>query len=190
MSEKSEELFEQKWSLPEKFRLTDELLEQNNQRQREWRETLGVPTVSPQHKARQRALLVRQEYEQAGNTSLLPATQLSQLAEAYATLGRFDKAADLAPTDGERAEYLEFWSAVWRDDSASCAHGDGHYYAERDVFSVKLDADAVIMRCNMCGFRNCVPLPAEIEDQRKKRRAAREKFSGRHPLEVKQEFGT
>ena len=186
MSQKSEQAFNESWSLPEKFWLTDELLEKNNERQRVWREELNFVQCSPQQKARQRALTTRQSYERAGITHLLPA-QLSELAAAYAELGRYDKAAELEPDVHQRVEYDSILLAVWRHDSDWCRHPEKHQYAERDIFSIKIDADAVLLRCNECGFRNVRSIPEHIAAGRSKRENARVLYGGRAPLEVLQE---
>ena len=174
MSEQSEQQFDEQWHLPEKFRLTAEALAANDERQREWRALFGAFTpVSPQQKARRRALTTRDHYEAAGNTHLLPAQQRVELAAAFAELGRFDLAAMTSPAETERAEYYDIWLAVLKSESEWCRHPEKHQYAERDVFSVKLDRDAILLRCNLCGFRNVAALPNHIAEGREKRKRYR-----------------
>lgn len=188
MSEKSEQSFDTAWHLPKKFAISPELLAQNDARQKEWRESFGsFAQASPRQRARSRALLTRDNYEATGKDHLLP-DQLAELAEAYAELGRFDIAAETSLTPAMRGHYAEIWEAVLRDEADWCEHPEQHQYAERDVFSVKLDADVHLLRCNICGLRNVAPLPDHIAKGREKRARARELYSGKPPIEVKKEL--
>lgn len=171
MSEKSEQIFEEKWQLPEKFRLTDELLEKSDAEQSELRDLYKLENSSPVSAERKRALAQISDLLNIENPT---DAQKSQLAESYAVLGRFDKACEIAPTAFEQNDYADIWIAVHRDESEWCAHPKSARYAEKDVFSVELDAEAILYRCNTCRFRNVAPIDAELAGQRAKRKIARE----------------
>lgn len=186
----SEKQFDEKWYLPEKFRVTPELtpqmlkiLEQSDERQKELAEIFGSPNATPQMRERARAVMIRDRFESYDRETQenLPDAQKSEWANAYAILGRYDYAVNVAPTGNERVEYHDIWLAVWRDESETCAHPDNHHYAEKDVYSVKLNADAVLMKCNICRFRNVKPIPQFIEEGRQKRAEYRNRFTGEHP---------
>jgi hypothetical protein len=193
----SEQNFDKPWQLPEKFRLSadldserqKEILRQSEDKQKEWKSLYGQPfaQTSPQIRERARAVILKDEYEAYGIENLVE-SQRTELAEAYAILGHFDRAAELAPTTELKVEYVQVWSAVWRDDSAWCAHGKSSQFAEKDIYSVKHNADALLLRCNECGERNVAPTPKHIVDGRKKRQSVRESFSGLKPLEAKKEM--
>lgn len=193
----SEQKFDQPWQLPEKFRLSaeldtaqqKELLRKSLEKQNEWKSLYGQPfaQTSPQIRERARAAILKDEYENYGLDNLTE-SQKAELAEAYAILGHFDRAAGIAPSFEQRIEYAEIWGAVWRADFEWCGHAKQSQYAQKDIYSVKHEADAVLLRCNECGERNVVPAPKHIVDARKRRASVRENFSGLKPLEARKEL--
>ena len=96
----------------------------------------------------------------------------SENAEAWASLGAFDKAADIEPDKRRKKDYLSKHKALLIDDSEWCSHlkykiEDNHrlpnYFRESSVFSEKHGRVVAVLRCNECGFRNIAPLPSDLE---------------------------
>lgn len=189
---KSEQQFDERWDLPEKFRITAELtpkmrkiLEESDAQQKELLSAFGgISQQTPQTRERARAAMICEKYESMMTNDLfkvLPNAQKSEWANAYAILGRYDQATNISPTGDERAEYHDIWEAVWRDETETCEHPEHHHYAEKDVFSVKLNADCVLMKCNICRFRNVLPPPEFLTAARAKRAEHRNRFTGENP---------
>jgi hypothetical protein len=172
----------EKWDLPKPFQLTSELLAAADAQQKIWASEVNQPfaRLSPSARARGRAALI------AADVSATPADR----ADAYATIGRFDEAAAVCADEALFAEYTELWTVMIKDDNEWCNHPKSFQYVERDVYSIRHESDAHLLRCNQCGFRNLVAvLPEPIADLRRKRMESREKMRGMAPLEAKQLFG-
>ncbi len=138
----------EKWELPPRLRMDSaEKLAAADAAQRELARKVQSPfaSVSPSERERERAarlvaehkataellggyILVTQRREDlsGGERRQLAAARealpviLTQLAEAYAATGRYDKAAEYEPDEGKRDEYLRIWEAVWKNDGEWC----------------------------------------------------------------------
>jgi hypothetical protein len=103
-----------------------------------------------------------------------------QLAEAHATTGRFDLAAHYEYDRTESARHLHYWRAVWRDDEHFCScpptlAGLPQFFAAADVWSVKHNREAILVKCSACKCLNVTTkreVLAPILEQRAHRRAA------------------
>lgn len=101
-------------------------------------------------------------------------------AEAWASLGAFDKAADIEPDKRRKKEYRSKHKALIIDDSEWCIHPkyrmeEGqrlqNYFRESDVYSEKHGRIVSVLKCNECGFRNIAPLPPDLQKLSEDRKA-------------------
>jgi hypothetical protein len=109
----------------------------------------------------------------------------ARLSEAYASLGRFDLAAEMAPDLDVRKEYVEILAAINRDDGEWCECAPGRDHVLRDVFSLKHGRMVSIRRCTGCKGLNAGPLPVHLAEQRAHRAKAAGMVAGKTPEEAK-----
>lgn len=193
----------EKWALPERFQLDKERLKAAQEKQREWAAKVSTPArLSPSEFARGRAAqqipemedalaYVRQQIGQAmvsgGEFEELRTaeTQIKEdLAQAYADIGRFDKAGEYSV---QPEAYQAIWSAVW-GDGATCEHWilkPFPVYAVRKIWSLKEDKELPLLRCRICGVITVAPMPRNLEQQRQARQKAMEMVGKLPPDEAK-----
>lgn len=185
------------WQLPEKFHIAPEakdrdakqleLLAAADEQQKEWREKFASPGVlSPIDKQRGRALIIIDEYN-ARDCSLkgYVDVQLRELAEAFALVGRFDKAAEIHPDAYAVTDYFAISEALERDDNDDCGHGTGRQSVKLDVFSISHVGVVSLVKCSQCEHVNGKPTPAHVDEARAVRSNIRSQLTGLHPLEAK-----
>lgn len=159
--------------LPERFRASvdpsDEAafqrLSENDAKQRELGERFQAPlnASSPRDVARAKALTTIKTLFAAGK---ITDGQREQLAEAFATIGEYDRAAIFWP---ERADlYRKYWAAVWLADDKWCEHNDSHKYIKEYVWSVKEDREIPMLACNICHTFNVLDAPSHLTGRESK----------------------
>jgi hypothetical protein len=205
-----------RWELPEALRLTPEKLAEAEAEQRALARTSPSPyaNLSPAQSESARAARVIPELEAAlkgvekklgrvftaggaesfGELQEAQKVTWRQLAEAHATLGRFDLAAHYEYDRAECARYLRYWRAVMRDDEHFCpcipsltSERDVTFpthYVKQDVFSVKHGREMHLIACASCRFLNVTHLPPHLAEQRRHRAAARQLAEGLSPSEA------
>jgi len=109
----------------------------------------------------------------------------ARLAEAYASIGRFDLAAEIEPREETRAEYVEILEAINRPDDEWCSCGPGRDYVLRDVLSLRHGRVMTARRCGGCKLLNVTGLPPHIAEQRAHRAKAHALVAGKSPEEAK-----
>lgn len=182
----------EKWHLPDALRVdldTDaskQLLEAANAQQAELAARFGGPfqASTPQSKLRARAAVIVQEYDAIGIANLTP-EQKAEYAEMAAALGHFGIAAAITPDASRSSEFQRFGRAIVMDDDIDCGHGDRNKVAEAEVFSLKHNADVVLVRCTRCQDVNAIPLPKFMQSARSRRQSIRTKYTGLKPLEAR-----
>jgi hypothetical protein len=138
------ELAEAKWELPERYRLTPEMLAKSDTEQTRLSAAAAMPYggMSPQEVERARSWTIigslrdtLSELERSIGEALvegrhdleeLQSSRVAvrhQLAERCAIVGRYDLAAEIEPDPVYRDEYLEILKAIWRDDDEWCNCG-------------------------------------------------------------------
>jgi hypothetical protein len=173
---------EGKWSLPPTLQLSDELLEKSREQQKEWASRTASPfgQLSPREFARSRAVIEVEQYKarlESLDKEESPTDELrvkreetaSQLAVSYATLGRFDLAAQVEPNEEKRAEYVDILEALSRDDDVDCDCSDpqGEIPVSRKsydyVWSIEKGKEIYLVKCSKCKFKNARPdLPDDL----------------------------
>lgn len=151
-----------------------ELLALADLNQAKWRAAVQVPfaNLTAKERERGRAAILIKEAEHSG----LPESfgERSELAEAYAICGLFQKAAVVAPDVLQSKEFSMIHEAIFRDDSETCGCSLEHRFALRDVFSILTNDERTAVKCNKCGFLNVIPLPDDLHRQREARKLARQ----------------
>lgn len=102
-----------------------------------------------------------------------------QRAERLAIIGRYDLAAAEEPDPVFKAHYIEILEAVWRDDDEACScedvRGSGEHaditvprhFIKEEIWSLKHSAVVPLVKCNVCGHLNAVPvIPRQLQRQR------------------------
>lgn len=184
---------DEKWQLPDALRVdldtsaSKALLEQAEAKQEEWRAEYGQPflRLTPRQKHRQRALILVEEYGLVGPENLTP-EQRDEYAEALATLGKFGNAIAVCSSPERAAMWADIGRAIVQPDDGDCGHGIRRQVAEAEVFSLRHNADVVVMRCTECGFMNAKPAPDFLVNARARRQEIRAKYTGLTPLEAKE----
>lgn len=187
----------EKWRLPDSLRVdldTPEsrlLLERSNATQAEWREQYGSPylQVPATIKRRARSSIIVEEYRSMGTDTLTP-QQRDEYAEALADIGNFAEAIDAADNPVLAKEFAESLEAILEDDGTDCGHGSQRKTAVREIFSLKHNAEVVLLRCSECGSVNAVPHPDFVLKARSQRADIRRQLSGLHPLEAKKRMSS
>lgn len=175
---------QEKWELPNAFQLTPERLKANDERQAEWAKQESAAPQTIDERDRQRARLILSSFINIDLLTQPPAVR-AEISEALATVGRYDEAAVVEPNASLAADYRDIWAALQRPDAEWCVHPLSARYSERDVFNVRDQSEAVLYRCNTCGFRNIAPVDALLQDQRTRRFVHRAAYTGTHPQTVK-----
>lgn len=191
-----------RWELPEALRVTPERLAAFDEAQRELARRVNSPfaNLTPSEHARARAaqlipelamaldhvekqlgrVFTRKGVEHFGELTDAQKNLWRQLAEAHAATGRFDEAARYEYDRTEKARYLRWWRAVWRDDEHFCAcprtnAGLPQFFAVADIFSVKHGREMALVKCGGCRCLNVTSradILGPIREQRSHRRAA------------------
>ena len=184
----------EKWYLPTELQVTPEMLEDIAQQQKIWRARAQLPyaSLSPQEMARNRSLTLVPEILESLAQVTDPETikvLKQRLAEAYATQGRYDLAAETTPDNGQRAEYAAIWAAVMRDDSEWCTCPKvgrvTQTFVKQEIWDVRTGKVMPLLKCNTCGGMNVRPLtPALVEQQRMGQLAAK-LARGKSPQEAR-----
>lgn len=201
---------ETKWELPPKLRIDNpEVLKQAEEMRAELAQRTQTPfaSLSPQEHALANAATIVKDLKRAfihvnnqitallttgadrvGKLEELKAARLAisgRMAEAYATLGRFDLAAEHAPVPAVRDEYQTVLEAINRDDGEWCACAPEKSFVKQEFYSLKHGRMMPMMKCLGCGGLNVQPLPPAIAEQRAKRARARVLVAGKTPEEAK-----
>lgn len=189
-----------KWELPEQLRITDPLvLAQSEQMRAELSKRAQSPFahLTPHEAERHNAGIMATHLEgelqhlseqiarvlTVGGGDLIELTEArkaisARLAEAYATLGRFDLAYEVDPRPEHRAEHLEILKAIKRpDEEWNCKCAPGRDFIKRDIITP--DGQRKVLRaCSGCGELNAVAIPKHLAQQRGHRVKARAMVSG------------
>lgn len=160
----------EKWVIPTKWRWDEtnpdfeELVRVNEAQQKRWAERANLPFAS----------LTAREIEM-GRAVIIAHGQGNPLerAEAWAALGRYDKAMELDPRPA--TGYAETWEAI-TNPQTWCGHGIGPQqkgispqFKERDVFNIRTNSFAHLVKCSVCGHRQVGPLPKHLARQEERR---------------------
>lgn len=190
---------EEKWHLPAAFDVTKnpELLAKNEAWQRELALKASSPFASLSPADAERARAARMAEHLAGDLNRLNRKILeasisgdrvvanleaghdaitARLAEAYATIGRYDLAAKTVPAGAQRNEYISILEAIHRDDSEFCECPPGRDFIKRDI--VMPDGQQRVLRACQCGQMNVVAIPSHLAEQRGFRAKARQVTAG------------
>lgn len=203
----------EKWELPARLRITDpDVLAQSEAMRADLAQRVNSPfaRLSPQEQERANAAVIadhlKKDLERVNhqitaivivNGSDSQSRKLqdlqdarhhisARLAEAYASIGRFDLAAEIDPRPESRAEYVEILEAINRDDDEwSCECAPGRDFIKKNVFSLKHGRVMPMRKCLGCKETNVTSLPAHIVEQRAHRARARELVADKTPEEAK-----
>lgn len=190
----------EKWELPERLRLTNpDVLAQSEQMRADLSKRAQSPFahLSPHDAERHNAGIIathlegelqhlNEELGRAITTyaddrlnELLEAQKAvsARLAESYATLGRYDLAAQTTPHQEQRKEYVEILEAINRPDDEWCPCAPGRDHIKRDI-TLPDGQRKVLRACSGCGGMNVVPIPAHLAQQRAHRAKARQSTEG------------
>lgn len=189
-----------RWELPEQLRISDPLvLAQSEQMRAELSKRAQSPFahLTPHEAERHNAGIMATHlegelqhlneqigraivsYSDGGMDELKEAKMAiaARLAEAYATLGRFDLAYEVDPRPEHRAEHLEILEAINRPDDEWCPCGPGRDHIKRDL--ILPNGERRILRaCAGCKTLNAVTIPKHLAQQRGHRVKARAMVSG------------
>lgn len=164
-----------KWEIPSKYRasldITDEqahaLLVAADKQQKVWSQRVNSPftRTSPRESARSKALITLNTLSDVKAHQKLHPDQTEQLAEAMATLGRYDLAIETTKNKQAKAVYKEYWTAVWLKDSAWCKHGVAKSFIKEYVFSLKEGKEMPLLKCGVCGQMNVLDASAEMQQK-------------------------
>lgn len=162
---------DEKWLIPERFRASldandkeaHELLKRCDEEQKELGERINAPflTNTPQERQRAKAYITIEALLTAQRFVPLVDDQIEQLAEAYATIGRYDVAAETTKT--QREHYRAIWAAIFKPDGSWCEHPVQHAYLKERIFSLKHGKEKSLMACNLCGFLNVQSTPSAVK---------------------------
>lgn len=172
---------DKKRPVPEAFRVSldpsdaaaHERLQKADGDQRLW--SVGVThdfaSQTPHERLRQKAVITIETLELAATENGLTKDQLEVLAESYACVGRYDRAAHLSLKNKEL--YEKYWHAVYLDDSEWCEHPSKHKYVKETVWSVRDGAEMKLLACNVCGVWNVQDSPEFLQAASQRRSAIR-----------------
>lgn len=156
--------------LPRKFRASLDqkgdalgyaILKNNDQVQAELGEKINAPFVpnTPLERSMSKAFEQIRAIERTANFT--PET-IEVLAESYATIGRYDTAAELSRDPQRIKHYKKVWDAVWLPDEKWCEHAPQHKFVSENLFSVKEGREMPLLACNICGMLNVLDMPADL----------------------------
>lgn len=158
---------DEKWSLPPQLQISNpDVLEKAEAFQKQLAQKANSPFahLSPREQEQVNAArmvdhlsldlariddeLAKQENEELreGRTAIA-----ARLAEAYATLGRFDMAADIDPRPEHKAEHLAILNAINRDPTEWCPCPPGRSFIKKEL------PQGTLLACSGCGTLNVVP---------------------------------
>jgi hypothetical protein len=173
--------------------ITPELLEANELEQQKWRKQFAVRSDARTHAERVIAdNLAALDSLEAARKSAAPAmrpaitARMQQIRNDTAILcnsiGQFEMAAALTTCRHQRKTYREKVRSVSRDDDEWCEHpffqnDNGlitqNAVRESDVYSERHGRVVSTVRCRICGFRNTMVLPRELQQLHDHRSAVR-----------------
>lgn len=169
------------YPIPEKFRasldISDEaahaLLLANDAAQKELGTRVNSPftRTSPLDSMRSKAFVTIETLLKVKITQTLTADQQEQLAEAYATTGRYDLAYEA--TKVNKKLYRKYWTAIFAPDLSWCKHEAEHQYTKENIFSLKHGKVMPLFACNLCDFWQVADEPKHLTTARAKRAEAR-----------------
>ena len=164
---------DQKWEIPERFRasldMSDEdayaLLKAADEEQKKLGKRINSPfeRVSPQGMQRSKAYVTVRTLLEAQGFMKLTKDQIEQLAEAWATVGRYDIASKISKQ--HRKRYAAKWKAVYLPDDQWCNHPSQHTYISEYIFSAREQREVPLLKCNICGMMNVLDAPKEVADR-------------------------
>lgn len=165
---------EEKFEIPKNLRVSTDpgdaeafaRLQEADEQQKELAEKFALMPDTPLKREMSRAKIV---IETLGNSSSLTETQYEQLAEAYATIGMYQTAAEHTSDKFKREEYLAIWDAVLLPDENWCEHSDIHKFRKANVFSLSENQELPLLKCNICGMINVTDLPEHLRAASAKR---------------------
>lgn len=189
-----------KWNLPERLRISDpEVLAQSEQMRAELSKRVQSPFahLSSQEYERHNAGIMATHLElerqhlgeqindvfsgkMPGDLHEFTAAHgaiSARLAEAYATLGRYDLAAETTPDEAQRKEYVEVLEAINRPDDEWCECAPGRDHIKRDIILPNGER-RVLRACSACRGMNVVPIPRHLSQLRGHRQQARQATNG------------
>lgn len=161
---------DQKWTIPERFRastdLTDEaahnLLLACDAEQKRLSTLVVSPFArqSPRVMYRRKAAVTIENLLKIREFDPLTDDQTEQLAESYASIGRYDLAAGATKVNADA--YTKIWDAVFLDDSKWCDHGDARMHVSEYIWSIREQKELPLLRCGVCGMLNVLDKPAKL----------------------------
>lgn len=162
--------------------ITPELIAQNGDQQRQWRERFRVPAVSVDAYAVSviadnlktldalDAQIEKARYSEHHALRKKARMIRSDTAVWLATLGFFDEAASITLDKKRRELYRDYSKAVKRNDSAWCSHPEFEYIDGQPSQIAYREFDFTLggrrrsmIRCRKCGFRNAKDLPDKMK---------------------------
>lgn len=196
---------EDKWELPEALKITNpDVLARADAMQSELALRVNSPFghLNPQEQERANAAVMiehlkgdleRVKTQLTDTDGATPKQELedavhqisARLAEAYASLGRFDLAAEIEPREETRAEYVEILEAINRPDDEWCGCAPGRDFVLRNVFSLKHGRVMFARKCGGCKTVNVTSLPPHLANERAHRAQARGLVGEKTPDEAK-----
>lgn len=197
-----------KWEVPIKWRFDEtnpefeELARRSTAEQAKWAKRANSPFGNQSASEFERGRAVRRiEAKKEALATLtiddpMYVNIAAQLSEAYATVGRFDLAAQTDTRKKYQVEYERVWLAVTRNESEWCEHGQPSGPTQKGVsstklwegtvWSIKLGREVPLLKCCECGLTCAGPLPADLADLEARRQAHRESLRGLTPEQAMQ----
>lgn len=180
---------DEKWELPEPFNVAKrpELLALNDEEQKDrisrFKDGNPVFTRSPRDRMRQIAAFEIEALRNTADVRELTADEVRRLAEHYAMLGDYEKAATL---DEERAElYQKYIAALEMPDDEWCQHPDRHKYIKEYIWDARHEQETTLIACNVCGTWNATDVPSHVSAAEARRAQIRHETAGMTHLEAR-----
>jgi len=166
---------DKQWSIPPKFRasldIDDEaahaLLLANDAEQKLLGKRINSPfsQKTPHDVQRSKALITIETLLKVQQFQKLEKSQIEQLAECYAMIGRYDLAAET--THEHKAFYKKMWNAVFLPDGNWCEHDKvKHQFIKENIFSFRDGRASTLLSCNVCHFFNVLDAPEHLTTRR------------------------
>ncbi|HXG82651.1 MAG TPA: hypothetical protein VNI84_01365 [Pyrinomonadaceae bacterium] len=183
------------YPIPERFRASadpaDEsafaVLQKSDEAQKLWSEQFASPLAAQTSKERERARAnnLISSLESDGDLQNLTESQREQLAEAYAVVGSYDRAAGVTGDEQKLDIYEKYWEAVWLDDEDWCSHPEKHKFIKEYIWSVRDGEERPLLACNVCRMLNVADAPAKLLEDQTTRARIRQATKGMDMREVK-----
>lgn len=167
---------DQKWAIPERWRasldITDEaanaLLRANDIEQQRLSKIVNSPfsRTSPRAAYRKKSYITIETLLKTRQFQKLTKVQNEQLSEAFASVGRYDFAADTTKDKAKKKVYKQYFDAVFLDDEATCPHGDHKKHIKEWVFSLRHGKEMALIACSVCGHLNVTETPDALVQRR------------------------